>query len=346
MIYATWCPHCNKMKSEVFTDPLVADFFNNNYITAAQDIEKPEAEMFKKDFGVTSFPSFLFIDEKGTLLYSFNGERTPETLIAEAKDAQITEKQLPYLKKQFNADPSNPDKCLAYILTIRKGSDRKAISGPAHEYLQTQTDKQLVSETNWKIIANAVTDIESREFQYVLKHQQEFATVASEERVARKITNIVTELLKPYTESLDTINYQKQRVIAKTVNKPDIDLLIFNYDCTIAERTANWAAYRKVTKEGIEKYIWNDQAQIKEIGQVYLKNITDSNGLGDAVKWIQHALELNNTYDGNILLSKLYLKLGNTAQAIVFAKKAKELTIKLGWNSEEADQLFKQLGIK
>lgn len=346
MVYATWCPHCNKMKSEVFTDPVVADFLNKNFITAACDIEKPEADMIKKNFGVSSFPTFLFIDEKGVLLYSINGEYTPDALIAEAQNAQITEKQIPYLKKAFYNDPSNADKCLAYITTVRKGADRKSISEPAHTYLETQKDEQLVSAMNWRIIANAVTDIESREFQYVLKHSDEFAAVSSKERVNRKVTSIVTELLKPYVESLDTVNYKKQRLIAKTINRADTDLLIFNYDCSIAEKAANWKSYMDVTKEGVEKYAWNDQRLLKEIGQVYLKNITDTKGLQQAIKWIQHALVLNDTYDGNILLAQLYLKQNNKEQAIIFAKKAKQLTLALGWNSEEADQLFKQLGIK
>ena len=346
MFYASWCPHCNKMKSEVFTDAVVADFLNKNYITAAQDIEKPEAEELKRQFNVSSFPTFLFIDEKGTLLYSISGEFKADALIAEAKDAQTTEKQLPYLKKAFEADLSNGDKCLAYITAIRRGANRKASSAAAHQYLQTQKDSQLATAANWRIIANAVTDIDSREFQYVLQHQSEFADVASEERVNRKVTNIVTELLKPLVEGMDTIAYKKQRLIAKTINKADIDLLVFNYDCNIAESAKNWKDYRAVTKDGVEKYIWNDQRLIKEVGQVYLKNITDANALRDVVQWVQHALEQNNSYDGNVLQSRLYLKLNDKAKAILYAKKAKQLTVELGWNSEDADQLFKQLGIK
>ena len=34
MIYATWCPHCNKMKKEVFTDKKVIDFLNSNFVLA------------------------------------------------------------------------------------------------------------------------------------------------------------------------------------------------------------------------------------------------------------------------------------------------------------------------
>ena len=50
MMYATWCAHCNKMKSEVFTDTLVINFMNKNFICASQDVEKGEGDFFRKKF--------------------------------------------------------------------------------------------------------------------------------------------------------------------------------------------------------------------------------------------------------------------------------------------------------
>ena len=34
MLYASWCPHCAKMKSEVLNDTLVTDLLSKNYICA------------------------------------------------------------------------------------------------------------------------------------------------------------------------------------------------------------------------------------------------------------------------------------------------------------------------
>jgi len=98
---------------------------------------------------------------------------------------------------------------------------------------------------NWRIIANGVSDIQSRPFQYVLQHQKEFASVSSPVRVEKKIINIVTELLKPYADGLDTLNYKKNRPIAKTIQLHKTDSIIFTYDIQIAERTKNWSAYKK-----------------------------------------------------------------------------------------------------
>ncbi len=346
MVYATWCPHCKKMKDEVFTDPAVKDFLEKNFICASQDVDKGEGQALKNTFDIKSMPTFVFLDENETVLYQVSGELKPADLIKESNDALNPQKQLPFLKTQFYNDPSNSDKCLAYLMTLRKGRDRKSISAPADVYLKTQTEPQLVSAVNWRIIANAVTDIQSREFQYVLKNQSEFAKIASPDRVKRKIMSVVSELLNPHVQAADTVNYAKDREIAKTVKLHSTDSLIFTFDTSIAERTQNWGAYKKATKESVEKYIWNDQKAIKDIGQVYLKNVTDLPSLQYAVKWAKRALEIQNTYDGNLLLARLYIKVNDKKQAIAFARKAKEITTAYGWNSKEADELFTELNIK
>ncbi|WP_298154824.1 DUF255 domain-containing protein [Flavobacterium sp.] len=345
MIFATWCPHCHKMREEVFTDTALANYLNANFICVIQDGEIGEGPTLRKKFNVSAFPGLLFIDENETLLYTLNGEFKTDDMLNEAKNALTPEKQLPFLKAAFEADPSNADKCLAYLITLRKGSDRKTLSPAAHAYLATQTEAQLPSAINWRIIANAVTDIKSREFQYVLAHQDQFAAVASKVRVQRKIGNIVSELLEPYVGKNDSVGYKTQREMVKSMQVQKADSLVFSYDIMLAERTGNWQAYRKAARDGVEKYIWTDQKTIKEIAQNYLLHCPDPESLKSAIKWTKHALEVMDSYDGNIILAKLYIKTNDRKQAVVHARAAMELTKSLGWNSKDADALFKELNI-
>ncbi len=346
MLFASWCPHCTKMKNEVLKDTMVTNLLGKNYICTWQDIEEKEGILLKEKFKMTSLPTFIFLDSNENELYRLKGEYKTPVFIAEIKNALDPKKQLPYLEKKFTADPSNAENWLNYMNVLKKGRDRSDLSQAAHKYLATQTDEQLVSETNWRIIANAVSDISSREFQYVLHHQKEFAAVSSPSRVERKITNIVTELLQPFTESLDTIQYKKQRQLAKTIQAQKIDSLIFSYDSTIAERSGNWWAYRKITIESTQKYVWNNASLLKDISQNYLNHITDIASLKQALQWAAHSLELKDSFDGNLLLSKLYLKIDDTKSAIQFARKAKGICTALGCNSKDIDELFIKLSIK
>lgn len=346
MAYATWCPHCNKMKNEVLSDKNVIDFFNSTFVNAQQDVDQADGKMVKEKLGVKSLPTFAFLDENGTVLYRLSGEYTAEQFLWEAKNALNPKLQLPYLEQQFNDDVSNADKCLAYISTLRKGADRKTLSIPAHKYLATQKEKDLASEKNWMIISNGVTDIESKEFQYVLNHKKDFEAIVGEKRVIRKLANIVTESLKPLMENLDTTNYYKQRKIAKTVGTRVTDSLIFNYDLMLTEVAENWSRYSEFAKESVQKFAWENPSLLKEIAMNYEKNIADKKRLNDALIWMNRSLELNNSFDGLILTSKLYWKTGDKNQAISYAKKARKLGDELGANPEETNALLKQFGIK
>ena len=346
MVYATWCSHCNKMKKEVFKDSVVANFMNKNFVCAWQDFEKGEGEIFKNKYTIKSFPTFLFLDEKGTVIYHFNGEFKVTDFIAEAKNALIPEKQLPYLKKQFYDDSGNAAKCLTYLVALKKGSERADLNPHAQKYLATQSDSQLVSEMNWRIIANGVSDIQSKPFQYVLQHQKEFGTVASPVRVEKKIVNIVSELLKPYADGLDTINYYKNRPIAKTIQLQKTDSLIFTFDVQIAERTKNWSAYKKTTIESAEKYVWNDAKTLKEIAQNYLLYVADPSSLEYAFRWAKRAKELKESGDGYLLLAKLYQKTNDKGTATILANKAKNWSSAMGFSTKDADELLLQLSAK
>lgn len=346
MAYADWCPHCNKMKKEVLTDKNVIAFLNSNFINAQQDVEQADGKRIKEKLGVKSLPTFAFLDENGTVLYRLSGEFTASQFISEAKNALNPKLQLPYLEKQFNEDSSNPDKCLTYLTVLRKGTDRKTLSPIAHKYLATQAEKDLTNEKNWMIISNGITDIQSKEFQYVLNHKKDFEAVVGEKRVTRKLANIVTESLKPLVESLDTLNYYKQRPIAKSVNIRTTDSLIFTYDFVITEASENWKKYCEFAKESIQKFAWENPSLIKEIAMNYEKNIAAKSKLNDAITWMNHSLELSNSYDGLILMSKLYWKTEDKDQAISYAKKARKFGDDLGIKPDETDVLYKQLGIQ
>ncbi|WP_281632669.1 thioredoxin family protein [Flavobacterium luteolum] len=346
MLYADWCPHCNLMKTEVLSDPAIMEFLNKNFICTYKNIEKEEGIALKNQFNTKSLPTFLFLDSNETLIYALKGEMKKPEFQNELNNALNPKMQLPYLEKQFLADPSNSDKFFVYLNTLKKGKDRTDLSVPTHIYLDTQSEKQLVSELNWRVIANGVTDIKSREFQYVINHQKEFAAVASQSRVDRKIESIVNELLRPLVDNLDTINYYKQREIAKSIRLQKTDSLVFKYDLTLAERTEKWDFYKKVTLEDTQKLVWNDASFLKDIGNTYFKHIKDKESLKKAIFWVDRSLELSDSYDGNLLEAKLYNKIKDKKKALEYAKNAKAIAKEMDWNSKEADTLLAELNTK
>jgi thioredoxin-related protein len=341
MCYASWCPHCNYMKINIFTDTAVANFYNKNFICVGQDMEKGEGIELKKTLELTSYPTFIFFDSTGTQLYRYAGELKTAEFIAEGRNALYPHNQLPNLKKEFEKNVSNPQNCLNYIRALKKGG--LSCAKPVKQYFETQSEKDLLTETNWTIIANGVTEINSREFQYLLKHQKEYAAITSVERVNRKIYAVVNASLTSVVSNRDTVNYPLIRKEIAVIELRKIDSILFSYDLLFYESLNNWNAYRQASFDNVEKYIWNNYFQLNRIAGIYLQNINDLNALQKAIFWTKRSLELYKQYNTYLLEARLFLKANNKKEAADIALKARDMNIENGFEHEDADKLLEEI---
>jgi thioredoxin-related protein len=342
--YTTWCPHCKFMKENVFINKKVAEYFNNTFICVSLDMEKGNGVELNKELKIKSFPTFIFYDSTGKLIYRIEGELTSEALIQEGKNALTTKKQLPFLKHLFETDVSNSMNCYSYLRALKKGG--MDYSEPVRQYFATLSDSQLLSELNWRIISNGISDINSREMQFVIHHQKEYATIASPERVKRRLDYLVKELLTPSAETNDTATYRLKRKKAQEIHLFSTDSLIFTFDLRIWESTKNRSEYSKVCMQSTKIFAWNNKSQLNDIAGNFLRSVSDANALSEAVKWTLRSLDLAKEYDTYLLCSRLYQKLHNLPEAIRMAEKGKELSANYGWEGVEAEKLLNELKIQ
>ena len=343
MAYADWCPHCKNIKATTLRDPEVVSFMNANYVFAGLNFEKPGSEDFKTKYNVKTFPTFLVLDENGQELARFTGELKKDKFLSEVKLALNPKQQLPYLKSEYEKDKTNGLNLMRYLVALKKGKDRNELNPIAHEYFEKLSDDKIVNEVNWKIFTNGVSDIASREYQFVITNQQAFAAITSQKRVNDKFKNSVMELLKPVVKTNDVANYKKQRAIAKTINSPMIDSLLFQYDLDHYEFNSNWNEYKKVAAADIKKHVWNSPKEIKSIVLNVMRNSTDAASLNQSLSWIKHSNELEESYDGIVLEARVQRKLNNIPIAITITKKAKAFSTQMGWDGKEADKLLADL---
>lgn len=345
MFYASWCPHCNVMKKEIFTDNAVADFYAANFVCMAVDTEsgygKELKAKFKNAFRINSFPTFAFLDNAENLLYCTAGEFKKDKFLSEGKDVLLPENQLPNIKDAFFNDTANPDKCLKYIITVRKaGFDATAI---AQKYLKNVAPEARISEINWKIFSNGINNFDTDEFRFLVQNKDAFAKVASAVRVDKKITYTISESLRPLVEKMDTLNYHKKRLIAETFQIRKIDSLLYRFDVQLLSQTGNWKQYQKTTTANVEKFSWNDTVLLYDICNTYFEAVKDPKGLQLAVNWAKHLLALGESNDRYVVLTKLLIKLKEYNQAQEYAQKGKTFVNSMGFNSTEISSLLAEI---
>lgn len=340
MCYASWCSHCAHMKKEVFTDSAVASFFNTNFVCAAQDMEKGEGVKLNERLRVKGFPTFVIFDSKGTLLYRVSGDFSKEQILEQGKAALDPHKQLPYLHNQFAADTTNAAKCLEYIRALKRADMRT--DGVVRRYFSTQSDAQLLTDTSWRILAWGVDDVTSREFQFLLSHLKAYDTIASPERVERKIAFVANEVLQPLASDGDSATYFTTRKYVSSTGLYKVDSTIFMADIALYEKRENWKAYAQATQKYADVYLQNNLNKMRDVVEKYLQFVDDPQALKHATKWTQSILDRRPEYAVEVLGAKLYLKLNDKEHAVAMAKKAKEIAGKFGMKTDEADKIINQ----
>ncbi len=72
-ISASWCGPCKMLKNYTFPDEAVGAFYNANFINVALDGEKGEGITLAQKYGLTAYPTLLFIDGNGKLVAKTTG---------------------------------------------------------------------------------------------------------------------------------------------------------------------------------------------------------------------------------------------------------------------------------
>lgn len=83
--YTTWCQPCVLMTKNIFTLDRVADFYNQHFINLKLDFTK-EKELTQK-YGITGFPTYLFFNGDGKVVYKAGGYTEEEPFIGYGETA-------------------------------------------------------------------------------------------------------------------------------------------------------------------------------------------------------------------------------------------------------------------
>jgi len=82
-VYTDWCKWCKKLDEEVYAEPKVASYLGKNYVTIKLNAESTDTVTFQgkqsteaelaQAFGVTGYPTIIFIDPQGEPIDKLGG---------------------------------------------------------------------------------------------------------------------------------------------------------------------------------------------------------------------------------------------------------------------------------
>lgn len=164
-IYTTWCGPCKMMSAKVFTLNIISEKFNESFVNFKIDAEKGEGIELAKKYAITAYPTYLFVNGNGDLVYRAMGAMPAEKFIVEADKALLagkTFKSSAELQKEFKAGKRDPDFLYEYMKRINlNGGENVAL---LDEYLKAIPASQYKTEKVLALITENIGTIESKAF--------------------------------------------------------------------------------------------------------------------------------------------------------------------------------------
>ena len=148
--YASWCGPCKRMAANVFPKEDVGDFFNANFVNLKIDMEKGEGIDLRRKYGVSAYPTLLFLDSEGNVVSTARGARDANGLIALGQKAVVPNQAMVDAMKKRWKDGERESSFL-YNYTKTLSMLKSDYNEPFDAYLSSLTNEEVFGRQKRKL---------------------------------------------------------------------------------------------------------------------------------------------------------------------------------------------------
>jgi thioredoxin-related protein len=341
--YTDWCGWCKVMDKQTFTDKAIIDYINKNFIATRFEMETGFGKTLAMKYRVTGFPSYLFFNPQGKLIYQSVGFQKPEAFIKTLNESldpktqfnykgvsEIIELSYPdFYKEAFNKNGS-PDKKFADSATVEK-------------YLLNESD--LFSEVAWSVMYRFGYEASNRINEFFLKNIDKYKELYSESEVNERLFSII------YKQLEIAINKKSEDKLSEAIGMIDKystknnEGNKFYYRTTFYEKTENWPKFIEI----IDNEIAGGKLEpnrINEYSWIIFQKTDDKKIIEKALKWMKPVITKNPEYATLDTYAALLFKAGKYTEAKKFASKAVKMGKEKKENVEATEKLLEDINKK
>ncbi len=342
--YSLSCHNCEHMIQKVYPNDSVGLVFKDKYINAKIDVDNGEGISIAMQYGIRSYPSYLFINGQGELLHRAMGTLTTEKLMELGQKAANPEEQFYLLRNRF-AQGDSSKAVLKKLTFMAKNLAEYTLLDSVHiAYLDTEKD--WLTKDNMEIILAGVKTMEQKTFQFLVQNQKAFIQAYDTVKINNTIDEIVLNGL-----SMVSYNYE-QRIFdlekardygSKHLPKDLLEKSMSIFSVNQHLRKHETELFLKAVVQHFDQYPTYNGFLYNNLALSVYECTTDKYYLEKAAGWTLKAIALKDSYSFNDTAAALYFKLGNKAKAKEYALKAIEKAKISGENTSETDALLKKI---
>lgn len=335
--YTTWCGPCKLMTKNTFPDTTVATFYNKNFINLKLDMEKGLGPALLTRYGITAFPTLLFIDGEGNIVHKALGFHDVEQFVELGNTVLAGSQTLSSWTKRYDNGERTPVFLKDYATKLAEAYDKRK-GQVAEEYLATQTD--WLTEENLEFLYKNTDGPDGKLFPFLVKNKKAYEKISNAAEVDAKIQGILVD--KIFNEKdLPTLTYADSLI--QLVYDKQADKMSKKYRIDFARMKGDRAVFADAAVQYLKKYD-KDAAELNEIATTFFEQIDDKKMLKKAISWSKKAVKLDKNSGVNYLtLANLYNKINKKSKAITAVETAIYVGKINGEETTEAEKLLQLL---
>lgn len=319
--YTSWCGPCKRMARDVFSNAEVGKFFNKHFVNIKVDMEKGEGPRLAGKYRISSYPTLLFLDEKGDVVHAAKGGRAIDQFINLGKAALSKNDKSGEYAKQYEEGKRDPAFLRAYAYALLNST--KPNLKIANEYLKTQDD--FASKENLEFLFDFANEADSKIFELALQHKTAIMAIKSEEAFYQKAITACNATVDKAVEFKVANLLDEAKTKMKAAHPKFAKEYSLLAEIKYAAGVEDMSSYANLTDKYLKKYAKRDAVTLHEYAQIFLMQTEDVKLLEKAEKWARQATSIDFNPKYLRTHSSILQKLGRQEEAEEILQKANEL---------------------
>lgn len=342
--FASWCGPCKLMEKNVFTNAAVKTFYNSNFINARIDMEKGEGRELAQKYQVGSYPTYLFLNGDGEIVYRSLGYMESADFLALGQQANSPNNKKGGMKEQFEKGEKDP-LFLRNTIKAYANTDREFAKKVSERYFQVKKDKTFNQE-EISILLYFLRSTKDQNYQVFVNSKDEIIKVLPAEIYSQfdtqlKLSEVAEKAVNQQTMKVDDQYFMAEAV--KMVPEKDARAALAKLKMSFYASANNFPEYEQAALSYYADGEGFSPQELATVAQLFYERSHDAAALKSAVVWAEKAVMGGETFENAFVLAKLYQKTGNSSTAKMYAEQAMRLAQQAGADTTQIQQFLTQL---
>ena len=335
--YTDWCGWCKQMDKKTMPDAGVISMVNEKFIAVRMDMEHGEGVDLAMKYHVSAYPTFMFFNPAGEIVYMALGYREPKDFLPELSNAMDKNKQFSAPGIYATVNVGFPE---IYKQAFAENGKRKF---PKDSEVVAYLDKQknLFSEVNWGIIARF--NAGEKYTQFFLTNIDKYRKLYGSYYVDEKVFSVLNSRMKAAIKNSDKQAFSQVMEMTDKYLKNDADDLKQSFKMEFYKATKDWDNFGIVFDEYMAGKGAGEVAGINENCWNIYENCDDKKMLLKACAYMQKVVAAAPEYAYLDTYAWLLYKSGQMKEAEEMANKAIAAGTKSGDKTTSTEELLQKI---